>query len=138
MSRRHWVVAPEGFAGAGLQELVGIHPHVHWPGVVRPNTRLWSDDPIVLAHPTMFYDDPSAPPEEPAPAMPQAGDDLWAKPEWLEILKAYRACSDSRPSQNDVAEKMGLSEQSVRDRLRRLGIRDWRAVHALIAAGEVS
>jgi hypothetical protein len=61
--------------------------------------------------------------------------DLWHDPEWIAIVRAYRSIRAQRPSQMDVADRMGFdTEQPLRDRLRRLRIRHWRAVHALIRA----
>ena len=51
---------------------------------------------------------------------------------WVEIAAAYAKC-ERRPTQLAVAGKLGISEQALRDRLRPLGIRDWREVHARMA-----
>jgi hypothetical protein len=72
-------------------------------------------------------------PERPDRARKPAN--LWAEPEWLAVVKAYQSCESARPSQLDVARQLGFdTEQPLRDRLRPLGITNWRAVHALIAA----
>ena len=56
-------------------------------------------------------------------------------PEWMAIVKAYRATKLERPSQLLVAEKMGfVTEEPLRTRLRALGVKKWHAVHALVAA----
>lgn len=56
-------------------------------------------------------------------------------PEWTEIVIAYRKTGMDRPKLGDVAGRMGFqSEQPVRDRIHKLGIKDWHAVHALVAA----
>ena len=73
--------------------------------------------------------------EASAPKPTAGAPALWTEPEWLAIVKAYRACGEARPSQIHVAQVMGFdTEQPLRDRLRGLGIRHWRAVHPLIAA----
>ena len=62
-----------------------------------------------------------------------AGDDLWSRAEWRAIVEVYRSRGKPRPSQLEVAEEMGFNtEHPLRDRLRALGIVDWRAVHALV------
>lgn len=132
------MVAREGFGSSVSLSLRGKRLGITHEGIVVPGARFWSDDPIVMHNPEMFLDASELPPPDGPSALPDASADpssaLWAASGWLEIVKAYRACRDPRPSQVDVAEQIGLSEQAVRDRLRKLGIRDWRLVHALIAA----
>jgi hypothetical protein len=60
-----------------------------------------------------------------------------ASPEWAAIEAAYLAVLEDhpndRPKQLAVAGKLGYStEQPLRDRLRSLGIDNWRKVHPLI------
>jgi len=130
MSRRI-VIAIDSFASGDLEALVGKHHEVISPGVIRQGTRLWADDAIVLSHPTLFVSAHVVPGAVGAETL--AGDDLWSRAEWRAIVEVYRSRGKPRPSQLEVAEEMGLNtEQPLRDRLRALGIVDWRAVHALV------
>jgi hypothetical protein len=129
--------ARQGFASDLTESLRGKSLAVDGStGVVQAGTRLWSDHPIVLDSPWEFLDasELPGPAEIVGPVPANSAVDPWGNAEWLEIVRAYRALSISRPSQLNVAEKMGLSEASVRIRLRQLGIASWRAVHAMIAA----
>ena len=137
MTSRRIVMATQSFSNAYLGALVGKHPAVIAPGTIQQRTPLYADDPIVRSNPTFFAD-----------ALPGAdgavGVDVSEQrradtaPEWLAIVRAYRSCQrpeSRRPSQLQVANVMGFdTEQPLRDRLRRIGIADWRAVHARVAA----
>jgi len=53
-----------------------------------------------------------------------------------DIANAYWRCKEKRPKQIAVARQMGFeTEQPLRDRLREVGILDWRVVHQLMAGG---
>jgi hypothetical protein len=58
--------------------------------------------------------------------------------EWSAIVRAYQACrpdpSHPLPSQENVARYLGIAEPTLRGRLRKLNIKDWRSVHALVAS----
>ena len=61
-------------------------------------------------------------------------------PEWDKFVDAYVAAAevtkDGRPSQEDVAYQMGLTERQLHDRLHGRGVTDYRSVHRLIRSGE--
>jgi hypothetical protein len=132
MTHRSRVVARTDFASARSQELSGTHPAVD-AGVVHRGTELWSDDPLVVASPTMFVDADVIPRhqegfEELAPTRPTGAD-------WIALVRAHRRTDQRRPKLLTVAEQMGWdSEQPLRDLCRRLGIKDWRDVHGLVAS----
>jgi hypothetical protein len=66
-----------------------------------------------------------------ATAPPDPMADLWANPRWGEIALAFQAVAtdeDPEPSQVHVPEKLGIREETLRQRLRRLEIPDWRDV----------
>ena len=72
---------------------------------------------------------PEAPPTKMAePPFPSG-------PEWTEVVRAYRRARvrRKRPSADDVSAEMGLTMESLADRLHALGIRDYRHIHALMA-----
>jgi hypothetical protein len=54
-------------------------------------------------------------------------------PEWIAIVRAYRATRKVRPSQEEVADKMGSSERTLVNKLRDLHVDRWDEVHALVA-----
>lgn len=60
---------------------------------------------------------------------------LWSDPGWLAIVHYHRATKLPRPKIGTVAKAMDLGTAALRTRLRRLGIKDWRVVHDLVAAG---
>jgi hypothetical protein len=57
-----------------------------------------------------------------------------SSPEWMRLVKAYRATGKPRPKLMEVAEQMGwASEQPLRDLYHRLGVARWHDVHALVS-----
>jgi hypothetical protein len=51
-------------------------------------------------------------------------------PEWLAIVRAYRTTKAVRPSEEEVAEEMGISERTLALKLRSVKIERWDDVHA--------
>lgn len=47
---------------------------------------------------------------------------------WDEVAVAYRKCGD-RPKQSAVATELGITEQALRDRLRKLGVQHYDYIH---------
>jgi hypothetical protein len=121
--------------------MVGKHPAVVRAGlaagVIRQDTRLFADDPIVLANPTLFVDE-STVPGPPGFGQPPAppSTERQSNPEWNATVRAYRACRvrhpDELPTQEEVARERGLSEDTLTRRLRKLDIAGWHDVHALV------
>jgi hypothetical protein len=54
--------------------------------------------------------------------------------EWRELVIAYRKTNGKRPTQESVAGTLGISEDTLRKRVRGVGIKRWHDVHAWIAA----
>lgn len=54
-------------------------------------------------------------------------------PEWVAIVRAYRATGTTRPGAGLVAERLGITTRTLRKRTSDLGIRSWHDVHALVA-----
>ena len=55
--------------------------------------------------------------------------------EWTMLVRAHRATGAARPKQIEVANRLGWeNEQPLRDLCRRLGIEDWRSIHAFVAS----
>jgi len=128
VSTRKVVIAATSFSHDDFAAMVGKHPAVIAPGVVRQGTRLFADDPIVLQHPTLFVvasvvPDPAGTfgaldDGAPVPARPSG-------PQRVAIVRAYRGADDVRPSQARVAEAMGISEEWLRLQLRKLDVASW-------------
>jgi hypothetical protein len=130
------VIATTSFASAAAKALVGRHPEVISPGVIRQGTRLYDDDPIVLAHPTRFIDASLLPePYGPAGRVESPGGNRPSAREWRMVVIAHRKTSQARPKLLTVAGNMDWqSEQPLRDLIHRLGFRRWYDVHAAVAA----
>lgn len=140
MSARKVVIATTSFNSDDVAAFIGRNPAVVSPGTIQQGTRLYADDPIVLAHPTLFVDASIVPPpydsavQEAAP-QPSAAQEHGG-PEWRATVVAYRAWQVDHPgglpSQEAIAERRKISEDTLARRLRKVGIASWHDVHALV------
>ncbi len=98
------------------------------------------DEPVYLSRPrpAVLMSDGSIEPIAAPPAPPlglPAGATRPAGPEWVHLVRAHRATGKPRPKLGEVASRMGWdSDQPLRDLCRRLRIKRWYAVHALVAS----
>jgi hypothetical protein len=132
VSPKRVVVARTSFVSAKTEELANTRPEIV-AGAVRQGTRFWSDDPIVRATPDLFVDESVIP----GPSNTDTrSTDRPRGSEWLATVAAYRACRalspDDLPTQEVVARKRGMSEDTLARRLRKLEIAVWHDVHALV------
>lgn len=121
MTRRVVVIAAQGFAAGDLDPLVGKHPAVIAPGVIRQGTELWSDDPIVRAHPALFVDadivpGPSAEASskrstDPAPT---SGPRPMVAAEEVEAMRQKLEADDMPSGERSIAKALGVSRDAVR------------------------
>ncbi len=135
---RRRVIATTGFVSQETVERAGKHPAVNDLGGIRRDIWLWSDDPIVIANPHLFVDE-SVIPGPPVATVPHDAETPETArpsgPEWKHLVRGHRATGKPRPKMLEVAKKMGWdTEEPLRQLCRRLRIKDWRDVHALVAA----
>jgi hypothetical protein len=110
--------------------------------VVHPGMKLRGNHPVVIEHPEWWVDVADDPEmaalaqalrgHEPATLPDPLATSRPHGPEWVAIVRKYRAVGAVRPSQEAVARKMEISETTLKGKLRDLGVDDWRRVHALV------
>jgi hypothetical protein len=128
MSTRRVVIASTSFAAADLDALVGRHPSVIAPGVIRQGTRLYDDDPIVVGHPNLFVDArivPGAPEGEMGGARRPPLDGL-TRERIVDAVIEGREPEGTWPTQSAVADALGYADSR---RLRQVqGPRGWAGI----------
>jgi hypothetical protein len=133
MSGRKVVIARTGFTSAATNRLAGIHPEVVQTGIgagaIRQGTRLWSDDEIVVANPTLFVDAAMVPGETRTDADPFGGWPADARGQTRErIWNAYNDLEKDlgeRPTRERVAAKLNTTEPTLKRAQKDLGIAGW-------------
>jgi hypothetical protein len=66
---------------------------------------------------------------------------LWSNPKWVTIARAFQAEATSdvpEPSQENVAKRMKIREETLRRRLRNLDVLRWRDVPGLVASEPIN
>jgi hypothetical protein len=131
MTARKVMIATTSFSAGGLDALAGKHPAVVFPGVVQQGTRLWSDDPIVLASPTFFVDADILPGATHPDSVQDARDDPPAVARGLtdsairRAAAAEREATDGAPTREAVAGRLHTSVPTLKRAMKDLGMGHW-------------
>jgi hypothetical protein len=116
------MIATTSFASEDVKALVGKDWRVVAPGVIRQGTRLPSDHPIVLRHPTLFMEADDEPGDEAESPQEARG---FTERVIRDAVAEVRQQRDGNPTREAVAARLHTSVPTLRRAMKELQMGPW-------------